>query len=553
MAREGDAIAFSDGRDTTSLSRENAVHASKSTLNAAGTNRLPQPGESELFFGIVGPMGIGGEPITADLQKALAGVGFTSNVIHVIELLHAFRRWRNMPEAPAEQRYWRHIQAGNEFCGLLERGDALAVLALGSIRKIRKQKSGDTLISAPGNAYILRSLKRPSEVETLRAVYGPAFFLVAAYSPRNKRVDNLADILAGSHGAMQADYYRASAEKLIAADEKESDQLYGQDVRETFSRADVFVDASDTERLERELDRFIRILFGDSSHTPSRDEYAMAHARVAALRSADPSRQVGAAVATPEGTVITVGTNEVPKAGGGQYWEGDYPDGRDRKRGKNASYTMRRRVLGDTLSRLARMGWLVDEKSKKSAEDLMALTDEALEGLMKEARVMSAIEFGRIVHAEMAALLDAARLGFSVKGCTLYSTTFPCHGCAHHIVAAGIARVVYIHPYTKSLAQQLFEDSIVVDNAPSEDSKVPFVPFVGVSPDRYFEFFNLIDRASPGELIREWSFGDPPRFTGYPESYTAAEAKEIGNLGTQINATEELDAVDLEHAEVTEA
>ena len=65
-------------------------------------------------------------------------------------------------------------------------------------------------------------------------------------------------------------------------------------------------------------------------------------------------------------------------------------------------------------------------------------------------------EYGRMVHAEMNAIADAARLGRPVAGATLYVTTFPCHNCAKHIIASGIARVVFIEPYAKSRAELLY-------------------------------------------------------------------------------------------------
>ena len=499
--------------------------------DAGNDSAIPrsQVTEPELFFGIVGPMGLGGSVISSALEKGLLAVKYESEVVHVIELLHNFKRWQEMPETPAEERYWKHIEAGNELCDLMGRGDALAILTLGEIRKRRKQKTGDSLVPAPRCAYILRSLKRPDEVETLRSIYGPVFFLIAAYLPRNKRVDNLEKTLNKSRGTAQSGVLRAEAEELVATDEEERDKRYGQDVRKIFSQADVFVDASDTRKLEEQLQRFIKILFGDPAFTPTKDEYAMAHARIAALRSADLSRQVGAAISSPDGTVVSLGTNEVPKSGGGQYWEGDDPDGR---REKPTSFEMRRDVLGDALCRLSEMGWLVKSKAERASTDLMGLTDEALSGRMRNARVMNAIEFGRIIHAEMAALSDALRLGVSVKGCTLYSTTFPCHGCAPHIVGAGIKKVVYIHPYPKSLAQQLFHDSIAVDSAAVEGDRIPFVPFVGISPDRYFEFFN---RPTSGMKTV-----DGPRIAGYPETYMVAELKELRRLEGQINTTEVL-------------
>jgi deoxycytidylate deaminase len=80
---------------------------------------------------------------------------------------------------------------------------------------------------------------------------------------------------------------------------------------------------------------------------------------------------------------------------------------------------------------------------------------------------MKAAQFDyiRAVHAEMAAITDAARHDISITGCTLYTTTFPCHDCAKHIVASGIRRVVYIEPYRKSLVQEFYPDSIAVDQA----------------------------------------------------------------------------------------
>lgn len=72
----------------------------------------------------------------------------------------------------------------------------------------------------------------------------------------------------------------------------------------------------------------------------------------------------------------------------------------------------------------------------------------------------------------MAALLDAARRGVSVAGNQMFSTTFPCHNCARHIVGAGVREVVYREPYEKSLAGALHPDAIAVDPADHVENKV---------------------------------------------------------------------------------
>jgi len=114
----------------------------------------------------------------------------------------------------------------------------------------------------------------------------------------------------------------------------------------------------------------------------------------------------------------------------------------------------------------------------------------------KSAQIRNLIEFGRAVHAEMAALMDAARRGVAVEGCTMYVTTFPCHLCARHIVAAGITRVVYIEPYAKSRTANLYLDSIAVEQ--EADGKICFTPFVGVAPRQFMKLFSMNHRMSKG-------------------------------------------------------
>jgi len=55
-----------------------------------------------------------------------------------------------------------------------------------------------------------------------------------------------------------------------------------------------------------------------------------------------------------------------------------------------------------------------------------------------------------VIHAEMNAIMWAAKEGVSTNGCTLYVTTSPCANCAKHIVTAGITRVVYAEEYRKT-------------------------------------------------------------------------------------------------------
>ena len=66
------------------------------------------------------------------------------------------------------------------------------------------------------------------------------------------------------------------------------------------------------------------------------------------------------------------------------------------------------------------------------------------------------------VHAEQNAIAQAAKLGISVEGATLYCTHQPCVICCKMIINSGIKRVVYDQPYPDEFSMQLFEEAGVL-------------------------------------------------------------------------------------------
>jgi deoxycytidylate deaminase len=129
--------------------------------------------------------------------------------------------------------------------------------------------------------------------------------------------------------------------------------------------------------------------------------------------------------------------------------------------------------------------------------------------LIKDSQLMDILEFGRMIHAEMSAISDAARLGRETKATILFSTTFPCHMCAKHIVSAGIGRVVFLEPYPKSYAEELHGDSITFDRLEAR-KKVLFEPFIGISPRRYQDIFEKkLKRKDTSGKARVWYEGNP--------------------------------------------
>ncbi len=96
-----------------------------------------------------------------------------------------------------------------------------------------------------------------------------------------------------------------------------------------------------------------------------------------------------------------------------------------------------------------------------SNEVIAEANREKASKIVSNSKVKGLIEFSRSIHAEMHAILGAGHLaGGRLKGGALFCTTYPCHSCARHIIAAGISDVYYIEPYRKSLATKLHSDAI---------------------------------------------------------------------------------------------
>jgi dCMP deaminase len=63
------------------------------------------------------------------------------------------------------------------------------------------------------------------------------------------------------------------------------------------------------------------------------------------------------------------------------------------------------------------------------------------------------------VHAEQNAVIQAAKIGLSVDGATLYCTHQPCVICAKIVINSGIRRVVYKAGYPDEFSLMLFKEA----------------------------------------------------------------------------------------------
>ena len=112
------------------------------------------------------------------------------------------------------------------------------------------------------------------------------------------------------------------------------------------------------------------------------DEYFIGLAHLSAMRSKDPSTQVGAVIVSNEHRVVSIGYN-------------GFPNG--------------------------------------CSDDVFPWDREGEFGNTK---------YPYVVHAEQNAILNAR--GKNLEGCSIYVNLFPCHDCARNIIQSGIKKVYYI-------------------------------------------------------------------------------------------------------------
>lgn len=467
----------------------------------------------ELVIALCGSLGSGTSTITKKIAEIFSGFNYRTNIIKVSERIEKHLDFirsklendkflneeyvsridlsKGMGELDAGDRIALLQSAGNALREATSR-DILSQLAIKEIAVKRTQDEGPhgegdeekVERSSRRHVSIIDSLKNPKEVELLQAVYRDMFFLFGVLCPEDIRKSRLVD---------QKRIKEVKATQLMARDKSEGEKS-GQQLLKTIYHSEFFVTNSkeNIDSLTPSLNRYVRIMMGDKSITPTIEENAMFHAQSAAVRSGCLSKQVGAAIIDSKGNLLSSGCNDVPKSGGGLYRIED---------GENDSRCMLK--YGGKCKN--------DEEKELIFKDIDGILDKNLQNKPLAARISaeirshdrlrSLIEFCRAIHAEMDAITSAARNGsVSLKGSYLFSTTFPCHNCARHIIAAGISKVYYIEPYEKSLALKLHKDAISFDSGHRDrnGAKVQFLPFEGVSPRKYLKLFYADDRKQDG-------------------------------------------------------
>ena len=281
----------------------------------------------ELVIAFAGPIGSGIAAVINVAEAALQEIGY-QDIVRVKlskfldEAVQDGRVEGYTSQAKDSSIYSRYRRLQSAGMNLREKTQNQAILAEYAIQHIvldRETKhtttGGEGAATPKRTAYLIDQVKRPVEVVLLRALYRNLFYLVGVTKTFEERQEFL----------QQEGVKVEELPDLIAIDRNEAAPS-GQKLDRTLQLADYFVrnDAGSTKR--DSIDRFLRLIHGDKKITPTRIENGMYAAFAAGLRSACLSRQVGAAITSSAGDVLATGRNDVPKAGGGLYAEGEELD-----------------------------------------------------------------------------------------------------------------------------------------------------------------------------------------------------------------------------------
>ncbi|MGK9432887.1 anti-phage dCTP deaminase [Pantoea agglomerans] len=484
--------------------------AEQSTINA--TQEIKDSVTPEIIIALCGPIGSPLHETAEQISFSLKKYGYKTYDIRLSELIRINSKYTkiNIDESTKLKKFKSLITVGDKLREIYG-SDILAKLAIAKISAERKKNFGefDDIVneSSKGEAskiknqkicHIIDSVKNSSELELLKSIYGKMIFSIGVFSPLEARRENLSKINSLSVEDIA---------ELINTDSGEEFD-HGQSVRDTFPKCDYFlrVDSGLAEpgnaeakgQILSKLERFFKLIFRSSVISPTEEENAMYAANSAARNSACLSRQVGAAVTSSSGELLSTGWNDVPRNGGGLYGKQSIrlkvidPDYRCYAlQNRNCSNDAEKRILAEVV-----IDSLVQEKiipvKKREA---------AIQTIIKNSRLKDLIEFSRAVHAEMHAILGASRVaGERILGGKIFVTTYPCHSCARHIIASGISEVYFIEPYRKSLALKLHSDAMT-ESVIETDEKVKLIQFDGVAPTRFLELFESGSRKSKAGVL----------------------------------------------------
>lgn len=479
---------------------------------------------SEVILGIVSPLGT-----KKEIFKKLLYATFKSNGIKIINLSVT----QELIQIPATLNISKSLEyfLKMQICSELRKTKSNGILVNTIINSIKKERNKNR--TKKTIVYLVDQLKNLGEYKVLSHVYGLNYLQISLFSNEKERDQNLKERFEPDAELEKKydeksltslifnkikvkgkpvnkffsrktvsnwvkDYLNVilsdSSHRLILKDFIEIDielldKKSGQQVSDLFHKSHYFINLDlPKNNIENEISKFVNLLTGQHKEYPTQDEFGMCLAYQASVRSNFPGgRHVGAAIVSSQGEVISVASIRAPA-------KSSNPTRKDQNKVEPGydKYYKKIDSWSDFIKSITTSNNKKDNKIKLNAAAKNNLSD--INKFLK-----SILDFHPCTHAEISAIIDAAKLGVTVREAILYTTTFPCHLCAKDIINAGISRVVYLEAYPKSKNKELYPDLIDFDTN-SKSEKTPFEFYCGIGPKRFLYAYSL-DNQTKNKVI----------------------------------------------------
>ncbi|WP_434637068.1 deoxycytidylate deaminase [Sulfurimonas sp. NW7] len=296
---------------------------------------------------------------------------------------------------------------------------------------------------------VIDAFRNPFEVMFFKERYS-AFYLLSI----NAEQDYIHDRLFKNF-EMTEEEIRTQNEKENPGDSLEDyDKFISQNIQECIQKSDIHIsnngkvsNSPNYHELYGQIIKYISLIQHPGLVTPSHDEKMMQIAYTAKLNSGCISRQVGAVVTNHQGSVKSIGWNNVAD-------------------GQTACLL---RNTDEILKGSTSLAYTPYEKSMEFKGALIKFSPLLPEAKLKGRNQSFCFKtvynkfkgdknqvHTRSLHAEENAFLQVAKYGGEgIQGGTLYSTASPCELCSKKAYQLGIERVVYIDPYPGIAQKQI--------------------------------------------------------------------------------------------------
>ena len=308
---------------------------------------------------------------------------------------------------------------------------------------------------------IIDSIRNQEEVNVLRDHFSN-FFLFAIDATTNNRWNRLKKLYSNDIEQFLRD------DKRDAGGEDQPD--YGQQVGKCMVLADVLINndrdfkqkvaklsKDSVEEYGQKVERYIKLIKKPGFKVPSFDELYMHHACSMALRSSCLRRQVGAVIVRESKKRIKRDNKKEIREIIDNYLIAsgcnNAPSGADSCSTRNLCYReqCKNEYIQESLY-CKHCGQKLSGKSNKCPNCKKNIWDSP----------SKILDLCQAIHAEEAAILQAAKLGISIDGSELYTSTFPCLLCIKKIIGSGIRKIIYLAPYPMRKSIEMLEQCGIV-------------------------------------------------------------------------------------------